>query len=63
MISNQKNSCKGCQKRKLNCHSTCETYAQYREEIERIKKIEKDEKAYGYSSTTSWNYARARKVR
>lgn len=31
--------CKGCEKRSIGCHSSCEDYIDYREELEQIKQI------------------------
>lgn len=30
-----KNSCKGCKKRKVGCHSKCEKYKRFREELDK----------------------------
>lgn len=28
--------CRGCEKRRVGCHSGCETYAKFRERVDRI---------------------------
>jgi len=39
-------SCKGCQKRHLGCHSDCEDYKAYKEEVERINKARRKDDNY-----------------
>lgn len=41
--------CKGCEVRKLHCHSTCSRYSEYQTKIKEIKgkiQAEKDEQAF-----------------
>lgn len=33
-----KSSCKGCQERKLGCHSTCETYKAFRKKQDELNR-------------------------
>lgn len=37
MISNIKGPCVGCEKREMKCHSYCEEYKKYKEQLEEIK--------------------------
>ena len=39
--------CKICNKRILGCHADCKVYKTYREDIERMRKIERQYKAFG----------------
>lgn len=42
-----KNSCKGCDHRKVGCHSICEEYKAYKEEWAKTKeKMDKEHKSY-----------------
>lgn len=41
----KKNSCYNCQERHENCWSTCEKYKSFKQELERVKAIERKEKA------------------
>lgn len=36
--------CQGCTKRKLGCHSTCDSYKKYREYKDHILKLRQDER-------------------
>lgn len=38
------NCCYGCEKRYLGCHAECEEYKKQREELTRIREIEKRER-------------------
>lgn len=52
--------CRGCKERTQNCHSTCEAYKEFKEELEKIRKQEKyDEMLFNQT----WSYTRTRKRR
>ena len=57
-----KSSCKGCDHRHMNCHSTCEDYKSFRkskdEENERIRKAKEHE-----AMMDAFEIKRARRVR
>lgn len=36
-------SCKGCTRRTVGCHSTCEEYKEFRTRLEKMRKNERDE--------------------
>ena len=36
--------CQGCTRRKLGCHSTCDSYKKYREYKDHILKLRQDER-------------------
>lgn len=43
------NSCLNCTKRNLQCHSICEDYKRYKEELEKYKILKKQkERQYSY---------------
>ena len=52
----KKNTCWGCQERKLHCHSTCEKYKKQREYNEKIREERKREcDFYDYTIKTTMN--------
>ena len=57
-----KSSCKGCDKRHVNCHSTCEDYKSFRtakdEENEKVRKMKEHE-----AMLDDFEIKRARRVR
>ena len=57
-----KNSCKGCDRRHVNCHSTCEDYKLFRkakdEENEKIRKAKEHD-----AMMVAFEIKRARRVR
>lgn len=38
------NSCKGCNKRTLGCHSNCEDYKNYKKDLDNVKQKIKNDK-------------------
>ena len=45
-----KSSCKGCPSRSPSCHSTCETYKQFRSDLDKTKAEQrKSSPIYGYT--------------
>lgn len=46
-LNGVRSSCKNCQKRKENCHSTCEVYLQFKKDLEDYKAKVKAIKGYG----------------
>lgn len=42
-LMNVQSGCKDCKERKSNCHSSCERYAKYKEELNRINDAKRNE--------------------
>lgn len=53
--------CKGCKKRKVGCHATCESYKEYRANIDRQNDLIRQEKKYNVNFNDSRCFAHKRK--
>lgn len=50
-MDGKKSPCKGCDKREVGCHSTCEDYISFREAAEALREKIAFEKAKSYGSS------------
>ena len=53
----KKNDCYGCEKRQVGCHSKCESYIQFKKELQEIKRRKREEDIiYGYQKEKRERY-------
>lgn len=53
--------CKGCTKRTLGCHSTCDDYINFHNELTNRKQKERLDNAHEVRVSSTWSYLRKEK--